>query len=172
MNEPKLKIIKNYIDNPNTLFNQLLSTVEWDDRMKSRKTASYGASYNYSGISYPDRDMHSLLKPICDQLKLELSYLPNNCLLNYYPDGESSMGFHSDSSEGIKEDTGVTIISLGATRIIKYKQIEDKNQTFDYPLDSGTLLYMDNDVQKTWLHAIPKQTGIGPRISLTFRSIL
>ena len=37
---------------------------------------------------------------------------------------------------------------------------------------TGALLYMDDVVQENWLHAIPKQKGVGPRISLTFRHII
>lgn len=31
---------------------------------------------------------------------------------------------------------------------------------------------MNNDVQQKWMHAIPKETNVGERISLTFRKII
>lgn len=35
----------------------------------------------------------------------------------------------------------------------------------------GSMLYMDDAVQKDWLHAIRRHKGAGPRISLTWRAI-
>ena len=50
--EPDIKIIDHLISDADQLFNDLRSSIVWDNRMKSRKTASFGVSYNYSGISY------------------------------------------------------------------------------------------------------------------------
>ena len=46
--------IDNFIDNDSFLFDTLRDTSDWDRRMSSRLTTSFGVSYNYSGISYPD----------------------------------------------------------------------------------------------------------------------
>ena len=170
--KPNVKIVDGFLLNPFVLFQVLKDTVEWDERMKARKTASFGVSYDYSGITYPETVMHEELLPVCSLIEEKLGFLPNNCLLNFYPDGNASMGFHSDSSEELKEGTGVVIISLGAEREIHYKNKENRNLIITYKLKSGTLLYMDKEVQEEWLHAIPKEEGAGPRISLTFREII
>ena len=140
--------------------------------MKARKTASFGLSYDYSGITYPETDMLPELIPLCEKIESELGFYPNNCLMNFYPDGKASLGFHSDSSEELKEGTGVAIISLGAERDIHYKNIEDRSLVIPYKLKSGALLYMGKDVQDKWLHAIPVDEQAGARISLTFREII
>lgn len=44
---------ENFLTNPDTLLADLLATVQWDERMAARKTASFGVAYNYSQISYP-----------------------------------------------------------------------------------------------------------------------
>ncbi|MEK7483115.1 MAG: alpha-ketoglutarate-dependent dioxygenase AlkB, partial [Planctomycetota bacterium] len=95
----------------------------------------------------------------------------NNCLLNYYLDGNSTMGFHSDSSENLLDGTGVAILSLGSERSITYRSQLDKKVNFFYILKKGMLLYMSTQIQKDWVHAIPKQINAGERISLTFRAI-
>ena len=82
------------------------------------------------------------------------------------------MGYHSDSSEELKEGAGVAIISLGSERHICYRSKKDKNIKFKYAVKSGALLYMSKVIQDNWLHAIPKEKGVGERISLTFRHIL
>ncbi len=169
---PQIYLKEKFVNNPNKLFSKLVDKAVWDERMKARKTASYGVSYDYSGITYPHTEMLEDLNLICKAIENELNFYPNNCLLNYYLDGNSSMGFHSDSSEELAEGTGVVIISLGAERTISYKNKVNKDLVVNYLLKNGTLLFMPNKVQKYWLHAIPKQNDVGARISLTFRQII
>jgi len=170
--EPEIRLIQNFVNDSEALFEHLETSVEWDVRMKARKTASFGVSYNYSGITYPQNEMPAQLASICNNINSVLGFLPNNCLLNYYIDGKSSMGYHSDSSEELLPGTGVAIISLGSIRSISYKNKANKEVVVKYPLEPGTLLYMDDQVQQNWLHAIPKEHGVGSRISLTFRHII
>jgi len=37
----------------------------------------------------------------------------NNCLLNYYENGASRMGFHGDTIKMLEPDTGIAIVSVG-----------------------------------------------------------
>jgi alkylated DNA repair dioxygenase AlkB len=131
--------------------------------MKARKTASFGVSYDYSQIVYPQTEMLPSLVEVCKSIEIELGFYPNNCLLNYYQDGSSSMGFHSDSSEELAAGTGVAIISLGSVRNIVYRSKENLAE-FSYPLQNGSLLYMSQEMQAYWLHAIPKAENVGERI--------
>lgn len=82
------------------------------------------------------------------------------------------MGFHSDQTDILFEGTGVAIISLGQTRILRFRNIENKEIIKDYPLESGSLFYMTNEVQKEWQHAIPKSNTENGRMSLTFRKMI
>ncbi len=172
MTVPNIRYIDAFIDSPEQLVESLQACVTWDERMKARKTASFGASYNYSQISYLPQPMLPALDAICARLSQTLRFMPNNCLLNFYPDGDASMGFHSDSTEGLSPGTGVAIVSLGSVRSIVFRKKTDRALDLVYPLGIGSLLYMPDDVQHDWLHAIPKAPGAGERISLTFRSIL
>ncbi|GAB4550280.1 MAG: alpha-ketoglutarate-dependent dioxygenase AlkB [Pleurocapsa sp.] len=165
-------ILENFINNADSLFQKIRETVNWDERIKARKTASFGVAYNYSGITYPEVPMMTCLTPICDKIKSKIGFYPNNCLINYYVDGNSKMGYHSDSAAELQEGTGVTILSLGAVRTISFRSKLNKEHKVKYKLTSGTLLYMDNDVQEKWMHAIPREKGRGERISLTFRQII
>ena len=142
------------------LFVRLLEQVTWDDRMRSRKTACYGEAYNYSDMTYATAAMHPLLVPIVDALERKLVYRSNNCLLNYYEDGGSTMGFHSDSEDDLMAGTGVAIISLGAERALTFRSKREKSVR-DFPLPSGSLLYMPPGIQQTWKHAILRQEGVG-----------
>lgn len=171
MNAPEFHFEERFLSEPQQLFQFLKQSVTWDDRMKARKTASFGVSYDYSQITYPESSMPLELQDACKKLEQVLGFLPNNCLLNYYEDGLSSMGFHSDSSEELVSGTGIAIISLGDVRSIVFRSKVDKSVEFIYPLPSGSLLYMTKQVQDHWLHAIPKAVNAGERISMTFRAI-
>lgn len=169
--EPALMLRTGFVDDPDALFTALKTGVAWDERMKARKTASFGASYDYSQIAYEEAPMPALLEALCVRLEGELGFKPNNCLLNYYPDGKSSMGFHSDETDGLADGTGVAIVSLGSVRTIAYRSKLDATLRVDYPLPNGSLLYMSGQVQQEWLHAIPKDPQAGERISLTLRAM-
>lgn len=110
MSEPNLTILDNFIQNPQALFNDILHSVVGDERMRSRRTASFGVAYNYSGITYPQTEMLPVLQPLCEQLIAIVGFRPNNCLLNHYPDGEATMGFHSDDLAQLVVGTGVAIV--------------------------------------------------------------
>lgn len=171
MYRPPIYQKADFLESPSSLFITLKNTVTWDERMKARKTASFGVSYDYSQIAYPQTEMLPVLNEVCKLIEQELGFYPNNCLLNYYQDGSSSMGFHSDSSEELALGTGVAIVSLGSVRNIVYRSKANSTE-FSYPLQSGSLLYMSQEMQEHWLHAIPKVENVGERISLTFRKIV
>ena len=163
--------IENFIEDPSRLFAVLQSTVIWDERMSARKTASYGKAYNYSQMEYVHQAFTPVLNGIALDIEDVLQFKPNNCLLNYYSDGTSSMGFHSDQTDILEKGTGVGIISLGATRVLRFRNIEDKSITKDFALPSGSFIYMTNELQDLWKHAIPKSDATDGRIRMTFRKI-
>jgi alkylated DNA repair dioxygenase AlkB len=171
MSEPDILLVEQFLPNSQQLFASLTRQVEWDTRMKSRKTASLGKAYNYSGITYEPVSMHPMLIPVVDLLKARLQFRPNNCLLNYYESGEATMGFHSDSIVELVAGTGIAIVSLGAERHITFQYKRGTKTEFEYRLASGSLLYMPAQLQQDWRHAIRKEPGASGRISLTFRQV-
>lgn len=162
---------KDFISNSDELFSFLQEEVDWDRSMRARLTASFGKAYNYSQMAYPFQEMPASLKDLCRRIKDEVGYEPNNCLINYYLDGKSKMGFHSDQVDILEEDTGVGIISLGAERNICFRQKENKEEKINHLLHSGSFFHMSQDMQTDWEHAIPKDGSESGRMSLTFRAI-
>ncbi|MEH1941675.1 MAG: alpha-ketoglutarate-dependent dioxygenase AlkB [Nostoc sp.] len=172
MNEPDLLINDLFLPNSHFLFDSLISIINWDERIRARKTASFGSPYNYSNIYYNSCPMLNELIPIIDRLEKHFGFRPNNCLVNYYTNGNSTMGFHSDSIDELMDDTGISIISLGAERIITFQNKQDKSIEHSYLLKSGSLLFMPQKTQKYWKHGILKQPETSGRISLTFRLLV
>jgi alkylated DNA repair dioxygenase AlkB len=166
-----ITFIENFIDKPNELFNILKTNVEWDERMSARKTASYGKAYNYSQISYPFQEFSAELNKVIESINKTLNFKPNNCLINYYLNGKSKMGFHSDQTDILHLNTGVGIVSIGETRILRFRNIENRELIKDFELPSGSFIYMTNEVQDKWQHSIPKSETENGRMSLTFRKI-
>lgn len=163
--------IDDFLTDSESFFHYLIENVDWDERMASRKTASFGKAYNYSQIEYPALPMPDPLLKICLKVKGTIGFEPNNCLINYYLDGKSKMGFHSDQTDILEEGTGVAIVSLGEKRILRFRNISNPEMLQDYELPSGSLLYMDQVIQENWQHAIPKTDAANSRISLTLRKI-
>ncbi len=170
MNKPVLKLIHNFCPGPAGLF-ETLQGIEWDTSMSARHTASFGVPYNYSQMHYGACDLHPALVPVAELLEETLEIPFNNCLLNFYPAGDSSMGFHSDDTSNLLPGTGVAIVSLGSTRDITFRSQLDKTRKLSYSLPAGSLLYMPPEVQDDWTHAILRKPEAGPRMSLTWRAI-
>lgn len=175
MNEltPNLMFDPNFLEYNQAmdLFVKLKETVVWNEKMKSRYTASYGAAYHYSDMGYKLLSMPDSIKQLATTIAEIVGYMPNNCLLNYYLDGTSKIGFHSDDTSQLVKGTGVAIISLGEVRNMLFKHKQITNIIASYELTNGCLVYMNDEVQNDWLHSIPKsETQLG-RISITFRKL-
>jgi alkylated DNA repair dioxygenase AlkB len=160
-----------FIEAPGDLYTFLEIAVNWDERMVARKTASYGKAYNYSQIEYPFQPFLAELEHLTERIGGKIGFAPNNCLINFYPDGKSKMGFHSDQTENLEAGTGIVIVSLGETRSLQFRNIADHSMMESYELHSGSLIYMTQDVQSLWQHAVPKANTDRGRMSLTFRRL-
>lgn len=164
--------VENFICAPDNLFRWLLTNADWDNTMAARKTASFGVAYNYSQMHYPFKDMPTPISEMITRLQDTLGFTPNNCLINYYPDGKSKMGFHSDQTDMLAPDTGIAIVSLGETRTLRFRNIGNKDVVKDFLLPPGSLIYMTAELQQYWQHAIPASNTNRGRMSLTFRHIV
>lgn len=169
----EILLIDQLIEDHRTLFETTLKEVEWDHSMKARKTASFGVPYDYSNMSYDAVEIPGFLQEIIPLVASKIGFIPNNCLINYYYEESSSMGFHSDMTDQLDEHTGICIVSLGNPRTMRFRNKEQKEVTNDFILNPGSLFLMSQEVQKYWDHAIRKSSGPdSERISLTFRRIL
>ena len=81
------------------------------------------------------------------------------------------MGYHSDQTDILLEDTGIVILSLGSERNLVFRNTDEPEQKISYTLAHGSLLYMNQAVQQLWQHAIPTSKAKDIRLSLTFRCL-
>ncbi len=160
-----------FVADHDRILQQLVDGVAWDQRMRARRTASFGTPYNYSGMTYPEQPFLPPIEEIRRRVTGAVGFEPNNCLVNYYSDGDAKMGFHADSLVGLGPGTGVAIVSLGAERTLWFRELADPDLRLPHPLAGGSLLYMPPEIQLQWKHGVAKEPGAGPRISLTFRRV-
>jgi len=162
------------------LFTRLRDTVPWKQegrppRMFPRLTAWYanpGVSYSYSGVTHQAIPWTPELLDIKQRAEAAAGTSWNSLLLNYYRDGQDSIGFHADDEPELGTNPVIGSISLGAVRRFVLKHpASGKKIEFDLP--HGSLLVMGGTSQHHWRHGVPKtRKPVGPRINLTFRRIL
>ncbi|MEQ1566931.1 MAG: alpha-ketoglutarate-dependent dioxygenase AlkB [Myxococcota bacterium] len=168
---PGVLYVESFLADADQMFTWALANAPWDDRIRARKTASFGVPYDYAGLDYAESPFPPELDAVRVAVGARVGMSPNNCLLNYYPDGRSRMGFHSDSAMGLVPGSGVGIVSLGAARKLRFRRTAQPDERLDYLLEPGSLLFMAVEVQSEWQHAVPRNSRPLPRISLTFRAV-
>jgi alkylated DNA repair dioxygenase AlkB len=96
----------------------------------------------------------------------------NGVLLNYYRDGQDSMGWHSDDEAELGREPLVASLSLGGTRRFDLRRKGQSRIEHSLALNHGSLLVMRGPTQHYWQHQVAK-TGSPcvPRLNLTFRLI-
>jgi alkylated DNA repair dioxygenase AlkB len=168
------------IEQADELFASLKLDVPWKQEVASfgrafpRLTSYYadpGVVYRYSGVEHPALPWPECLGELRRRVEGAAGAPFNSLLLNYYRDGNDSIGYHSDAEPELGLNPVVPSVSLGATRrfLLKHRRTKEL-RTFD--LTHGSLLIMAGTTQHHWLHSVPKtKMPVGERINLTFRNI-
>jgi len=153
----------------------------------SQTYSDEGKGYRFSGITHAALPIPPLIQRYlayaneeCAAL-LEKDYKGrkfNMCFLNWYPDGNHYIGYHSDDEKQLyKNEKGETLvysISLGQERhfLVRSKQPGKlKERTLSLPLPNNGVILMGGLCQTNYKHSVPKTTvkGGAGRINLTFR---
>lgn len=147
-----------------------------------RLNAWYGepdAHYRYSGRTFAPLPWTPLLRELRDGIQQTYNDTQpqqavhfNSALLNLYRDGADSVAWHADDEPELGPSPQIASLSLGASRrfLLKPRKGGDR---LELTLEHGSLLFMLGDLQRFWLHAVPKtRREVGPRISLTFRHVM
>lgn len=140
-----------------------------------RLVACYGddeASYRYSGLIHRPLPWTPLLAEIRQRLCESLGQPLNGVLLNYYRDGQDSMGWHSDDEAELGRNPLVASLNLGGTRRFDLRRKGYSRIEHSLLLEAGSLLVMSGPTQHYWQHQVAKtRRPCAPRLNLTFRLI-
>ncbi|SEE47698.1 alpha-ketoglutarate-dependent dioxygenase AlkB family protein [Pseudomonas anguilliseptica] len=136
-----------------------------------RLVAWYGdaeASYRYSGLTHQPLPWPPLLALIRAQVEQAVGQSLNGVLLNYYRDGQDSMGWHSDDEAELGANPLIASLNLGGTRRFDLRRKGQSRIAHSLPLQHGSLLVMRGPTQ----HQVAKtRSPCAPRLNLTFRLI-
>lgn len=163
---------------------ELIETVAWrqdtiqvfgKQYLTPRLTAFYGDSgvrYSYSNIRLEALEWLPALRSVKEKIEQFAQHSFNCVLLNYYRNGQDSMGWHADDEPELGQNPVIASLSLGMTRKFMLKHKKDKALKYNILLNHGSLLIMQGSTQHHWLHQIPKTKSLAePRLNLTFRCV-
>ncbi len=162
------------------LFAQLRAETPWQQEQSRmgpfpRLTAWYadaGLTYSYSGVTHQALPWTKTLAEVRRRVEEAAATPFNSVLLNFYRDGQDSIGYHTDAEPELGVNPPIASISLGSVRQFVLKHIKS-GEKLKYDLAHGSLLLMGGTCQHHWVHGVPKtKAAVGPRINLTFRNIL
>lgn len=169
--------------NAKSYFDELLSQTPWQEQPINiygkrtalpRLTCWYGdpnAAYKYSGVRNEPRAWTPTLTMIRNTVGEFLNYRFNSVLLNYYRNGEDSLGWHADDEPELGPCPLIASVSLGGERRFAIKRTGDPKTRVNVLLKPDSLLVMKHDAQINWKHSLPKMRAASPRINLTFRFV-
>lgn len=165
------------------LLQQLIETTNWQQPKlkvygKWHPTPRLISFHSHGGLNYKySNTLHTTQAwtPALSDLKQRIEAISNTqynaVLLNYYRDGQDTMGWHADDEPELGNRPTIASLSIGAPRDIHFKP-KHGGKLIKINLPSGSLLLMDGQTQNRWLHHIPKRAKcLIPRINLTFRMI-
>lgn len=181
-----LNYLPAWLDGPTAdhWFQQLVNETPWQQpevvlygrrHPVPRLTAWYGdadARYRYSGMIHQPLPWTPLLAEIRQRLVGTLGSPLNGALLNYYRDGQDSMGWHSDDERELGDEPLVVSLSLGGARRFDLRRKGHNRIEHSLTLAHGSLLVMGGQTQHYWQHQVAKtRKPCAPRLNLTFRLI-
>lgn len=134
-----------------------------------------GCSYTWSGIKLDPLPFESL--PALVEARRWIQHVTkrefNSVLLNFYQDGNDTVGYHADDEPELGPEPFIASLSLGVSRefLLRFKQ--DHKTKISVDLTNGSLFVMAGETQQFWEHSLPRRKRVkGLRINLTWRNIL
>jgi len=175
-------------------FKHLVDCIAWKQEpikmfgkevMQPRLTAWYGDTgkhYSYSGITMHPIIWTDELLQIKQRIEAVAGVRFTSALLNYYRNGQDSMGWHRDNEKELGKNPVIGSVSFGAPRNFQLRYYADKSLpelenraglVKNICLTNGSFLLMRGETQHFWEHRIPKTTKpTGARVNITFRVIM
>jgi alkylated DNA repair dioxygenase AlkB len=147
------------------------------DYLQPRLSAWYGdagSDYAYSGVVLRPHPWTDTLLAIKADVERASGHRFNSVLLNLYRNEHDSVGWHSDAEPELGKMPVIASLSLGETRTFRMRhKARKESKPVTIELTDGSLLLMEGTTQHFLQHSVAKEREpCGPRINLTFRTIL
>lgn len=135
--------------------------------------ADDGLQYTYSGLTLQPHPWSAAVLEVKAAVEQLAGCAFNSCLLNHYRSGDDHMSWHSDNEPLYGQQPVIASVSFGDTRDFVLRHNIHRTHKVKVPLASGDVLVMSGTTQQHWQHCVPKRSKVlGPRINLTFRTII
>lgn len=126
----------------------------------------------YSGVTYQPQQWLPYLREIKTAVEALAGCRFNGVLLNYYRDGQDSMGWHRDNESYLGVEPAIVSVSLGAERTFRLRHRVAASDPVSLELEHGSVLLMRGNSQVYWEHCLPKRKRVNARrVNLTFRYV-
>jgi alkylated DNA repair dioxygenase AlkB len=141
-----------------------------------------GVSYSFSGQTLPSRQDYPELVAKCFAWAEENypQYTWNGALCNWYKDGQSYIGPHSDDERDLVDGAPILSFSFGGERTFRLKPKRNKKTPLggllvktklDLVTRNNSVIAMCGQCQSQFTHEVPKTAKyVAPRINITIRS--
>ena len=169
-------------------YDKLYSSINWEnekvkshgkEHVLSRMVARYGIDiepYSFGGyLRKPiDKWPHILRKILKIVNKIIKDYIEdhpsfNFVVCNYYENGDTYIGYHSDGTETFVENSAILSLSVGESRDFLIR-VNKTGQTYKIQLNDGDIFIMKYGFQDLYKHSVPVRKRVDKgRINLTFR---
>lgn len=138
-----------FLENSDELFRIIINNTKWYTNHYFKRHVSH---YRYN---FPQ------LNNIFIDIEKQFSRKVTGAFLNCYKDGSEYAPYHAD-----KYDCDTCLLSLGTTRVLRYKENKTK-ENVDYVLNSGDLLFIPNTINNNYKHSLLQTKKVKtPRISI------
>ena len=164
---------------PSFSFLELLDSLSFDHKFKSgRWTQFFGkTSYKYGTTLHHPCPMFA--NPYVSEMLQFVTgtfpeLTPNSCLINYYPNQQSSIPYHCDDEACIVDNSFILTLSFGSDRRMFFKDICTGESLCSILLRNCGVVIFSKSSQLRFAHCVPseeKDSDYSPRISATFRYI-
>lgn len=138
-----------------------------------------GVSYSFSGQTLPSRQDYPELVSKCFAWAKENypQYTWNGALCNWYKDGQSYIGPHSDDERDLEDGAPILSFSFGGERTFRLKPKKKTSQSglyvktrLDLVTRNNSVIAMCGQCQRQFTHEVPKTAKyVAPRINITIR---
>ena len=143
---------------------------------KRRNKIIYGdEDFPYYKFTYMGKEICTKIHPWTDlpvlkEIRNEITDLTSQdyhvCVVQLYNNGEVGIDPHKDKE--MMPGTIIASVSLGETRTMQFDRAGFGS--VNMPLSAGSLCLLQPPTNDSWLHSIPKDSTVNPRISLVFRN--
>jgi alkylated DNA repair dioxygenase AlkB len=130
-------------------------------------------TYSYAGKTQAATSMTPLVRQVKARLLKDIGEDYNYVLINWYPDGDSGIGWHQDDETDLVPGRTIASVSLGQPRRFQARlNTQTRGHAFEVTLAAGSLLLMMGDMQQHYKHCVPKNKSMKHvRLNLTFRKL-